>query len=51
MVSVGHLEAVIHRIHQFAAASGGSSQRIKKSGIEEIGQVDVLEGNHCSVRG
>jgi hypothetical protein len=41
MASVGHFEAVIHRIHQFAAVCGGLSQRIQKNGTEEIGLVDV----------
>jgi hypothetical protein len=41
MASVGHLEAVIQRIHQFAAVYGGLSQRIQKNGTEKIGLVDV----------
>jgi hypothetical protein len=41
MASVENLEAVIHRIHQFAAVYGGLSQRTHKNGIEAIGLVDV----------
>jgi len=41
MAGVGHLEAVIQRIHQFAAVYGGLSQRIQKNGTKEIGLVDV----------
>ena len=51
MVIVGHLEAVIFKIHQFAAVYRGLSQRTQKNGIEEIGQVDALGGHSCSVRG
>ncbi len=51
MVPVGHLEAVLHGLHQFAAVYQGLSQRTQKNGIEEIGLVDVLGGHPCSVRG
>ena len=50
MVFVGHLEAVILKIHQFAAVYRGLSQRTQQNGIEEIGQVDALGGHNCSVR-
>ena len=36
MVYVGHLEAVIHKVLQFAAVYLGLSQRTQKNGIEEI---------------
>ena len=51
MVIVGHLEAVIHRIHQVAAVYNGLSQRTQNNRMMEIGQVDVLGGHSCSVRG
>ena len=41
MVSVGHLEVVIHGVHQFAVVYRGLSQITQKNGIEEIGLVVV----------
>ena len=51
MVTVGHLEAVIHGVHQFAAVYRGLSQITQKNGTEEIGLVAVWGGHLCSVEG
>ena len=41
MVRVGNLEAVTHKVRQFAAVYLGLSQRTQKNGVAEIGLVDV----------